>query len=91
MLAFVRPFHTQTIALPLLRWNIAIHPTILLNPMPMQVYLNLKFASERQCTEHVFGDHRPCFKLFLMSHSLHLFDRGVKVQKQCLLSFFMLN
>ena len=72
----------------------AIHPTIMpryVNPTPEQVYLNLKFASERQCIEHVFGDHRTRFKLFSMLHYFHLFDCGVKVRKQCLLSFFMLN
>jgi hypothetical protein len=72
----------------------AIHPTIMpcyINPTPEQTYLNLKFASERQCIEHVFGDHQACFKLFSLSHYFHLFDCGVKVLKQCLLSFFMLN
>jgi hypothetical protein len=72
----------------------AIHPTIcprFVNPTPAQAYLNLKFASERQCIEHVFGDHRTRFKLFSVSHYFHLFDNGVKVRKQCLLSFFMLN
>jgi hypothetical protein len=38
----------------------AIHPTILpcfINPTPAQMYLNLKFASDRQCIKHIFGDH----------------------------------
>ncbi len=72
----------------------ANHSTILpryVNPMPEQEYMNLKFASERQCVEHCFGDHRTCFKLFWVPHSCHLFYRGVKVRKQCLLSFLMLN
>ncbi len=72
----------------------AIHPTILprfVNPTPAQVYLNLKFSLKRQCIKHVFGDHQTCFKLFLMLHSLHLFVREVKVRKQFLLSFFMMN
>ncbi len=72
----------------------AVHPTILpryVNPTPEQAYLNLKFASERQCIEHVFGDHLMQFKLFSLPHYFQLFDSGVKVQKQCLLSFFMLN
>jgi len=62
---------------------VAIHPTM--------CPCFLKFASERQCIEHVFGDHRTCFKLFSVLHYWHLFDNGVKVQNQCLLSFFMLN
>ena len=60
----------------------ANHSTILpgfVNPMAQQVYLNLKFASERQYIEHCFGDHRARFKLFLVSHYFHLFDSGVKV------------
>ena len=71
-----------------------IHPTIcprFVNPTPKQAYLNLKFASERQCIEHVFGDHRTRFKLFSVLHYFYLFDNGVKVQKQCLLSSFVLN
>ncbi len=59
--------------------------------MPEQEYMNLNFASEWQCIEHCFGDHRTCFKLLWVPHSFYLFDRGVKVQKQCLLSFLMLN
>ena len=55
------------------------------------MYLNLKFASERQCIEHRFCDHRTRFKLFWVPHYFHLFDRGVKVQMQYLLSFLMLN
>jgi DDE superfamily endonuclease len=72
----------------------AIHSTILpryVNPTPEQIYMNLKFASERQCIEHCFSDHRARFKLFSVSHYFHLFDSGVKVRKQCLISFFMLN
>jgi len=49
----------------------AIHPTIcprFVNPTPVQSYLNLKFALERQCIEHVFGDHQTRFKLFSVSH-----------------------
>jgi hypothetical protein len=53
--------------------------------------LNLIFASQRQCIEHVFGDHRICFKLFSIPHYLRLFNQAVKVQKECLLSFFILN
>jgi hypothetical protein len=47
------------------------------NPTPEQEYMNLKFASEWQCIEHCFGNHRTCFKLFWVPHSFHLFDRGV--------------
>jgi hypothetical protein len=71
-----------------------IFPTILpryVNPTLGQAYLNLEFASEQQCIRHVFGDHRACFKLFSLPHYFHLFDSGVKVQRQCLLSFFMFN
>ena len=70
----------------------AIHSTILPQcdkPMPEQMYLNLKFASERQCIEHCFCDHRTRFKLFWVPHNFHLFDRGVKVRKQCLLTIFL--
>jgi hypothetical protein len=72
----------------------AIHLTILpryVNPMPEQLYRNLKFASERQCIKHCFGDHRNRFKLFWVPHYFCLFDRGVKMQMQCLISFLMLN
>jgi hypothetical protein len=48
-------------------------------------------ASERQCIEHCFGDHRTKFKLFSMPHSLRIFSDGEKIRKLCLLSFFMLN
>jgi hypothetical protein len=68
----------------------AIHLTILpryVNPMPEQLYMNLKFASEWQCIEHCFGDHLYCFKLFWVPHYFLLFNRGVKVQMQCLISF----
>jgi hypothetical protein len=72
----------------------ANHLTILLqylNPTPEQVYLNLKFASYWQCIEHCLSNHWTRFKLFLMPHYFHLFNWGVKVQRQCLLSFLMLN
>jgi hypothetical protein len=36
------------------------------NPTPEERLLNLKLASQRQCIEHVFGDHRNRFKLFLV-------------------------
>ncbi len=42
----------------------AINPTILphyVNLTPKQDYINLKFALERQCIKHVFGDHRVHF------------------------------
>ena len=61
------------------------------NPSPENRLLNLKFASQRQCIEHVFGDHRTRFKLFSVPHYLLLFNQGVKVRRECLLSFFMLN
>ncbi len=61
------------------------------NPTPEERLLNLKLASQRQCIEHVFGDHRNRFKLFSVPHYLRLFNQGVKVQRECLLSFFLLN
>ena len=72
----------------------ANHATILprfTNPTPEERLLNLKLASQRQCIEHVFGDHRVRFKLFSVPHYLRLFNQGVKVRRECLLSFFMLN
>jgi len=53
--------------------------------------LNLKLASPRQCIEHVFADHRNRFKLFQLHTTFRLFNQGVKVRRECLLSFFMLN
>jgi hypothetical protein len=61
------------------------------NPTPEERLLNLKLASQRQCIEHVFGNHRNQFKLFLVPYQLCLFNQGVKVQRECLLSFFLLN
>jgi hypothetical protein len=61
------------------------------NPTPEEQLLNLKLASQRQCIEHVFEDHRNQFKLFSVPHYLCLFNQGVKVQRECLLSFFLLN
>jgi hypothetical protein len=49
------------------------------------------FASQRQCIEHAFGDHCICFQLFSVPCYHRLFNQGVKVQKECLLSFFILN
>ncbi len=73
----------------------ANHATILpryANPTPAERLLNLKLASQRQCIEHVFGDHRIRFKLFSVPHYLSLFNQGVRVRRdECLLSFFMLN
>jgi hypothetical protein len=60
------------------------------NPTPDERLLN-KLASQRQCIEHVFGDHRNQFKLFSVPHYLCLFKQGVKVWRECLLSFFLLN
>jgi hypothetical protein len=47
------------------------------NPTPEERLLNLKLASQRQCIEHVFGDHRNQFKLFSVPHYLCLFNQGV--------------
>jgi hypothetical protein len=60
-------------------------------PTPEERLLNLKLASQRQCIEHMFGDHRNRFKLFSVPHYLCLFNQGVKVRRECLVSFFMLN
>ena len=61
------------------------------NLMHEQGLLNLKLASQRQCIEHMFDDHWNRFKLFSILHYLRLFNQGVKVQRECLASFFMLN
>jgi hypothetical protein len=61
------------------------------NPTAEERLLNLIFASQRQCIEHVFGDHRIHYKLFSVPNYLRLFNQGVKVRKECLLSFFILN
>ena len=74
--------------------NFPILSTILpryTNPMAEERLLNLIFASQRQCIEHVFGDHRIRYKLFSVPNYLRLFNQGVKVRKECLLSFFILN
>ncbi len=62
-----------------------------INPTPEEQLLNLKLASQRQGIEHLFGDHRNRFKLFSVPYYLHLFNQGVKVQRECLVSFLMLN
>ena len=61
------------------------------NPTHEEQILNIKLASQWQFIAHVFGDHRIQYKLFSVSHSLWLFNNGVKVQRECLVSFFMLN
>ncbi len=61
------------------------------NPLPDQTLQNIIFTSQRQCLEHVFGDHRVRFKWFGMTHRLHLFNQGVIIRRECLLSFFVLN
>ncbi len=61
------------------------------SPTPEERLLNLKLASQRQCIKHVFGDHGNRFKLFSVPHYLRLFNQGVKVGRECLVSFFMLN
>ena len=71
--------------------NLATIVPRFVNPLPEQTLQNIIFASQRQCLEHVFGDHRTHFKWFGMHHRLHLFNQGVTIQRECLLSFFMLN
>ncbi len=46
-----------------------------MNPTPEERLLNLKLASQRQCIEHVFGDHRTRFKLFSVPLSTSLQPR----------------
>ena len=58
------------------------------NPNPEERLLNLKLASQRQCIEHVFGDHWNRFKLLSVPHYLCLFNQGVKVQREFLASFY---
>jgi hypothetical protein len=48
------------------------------NPTLELHLLNVRMASLWQCIEHVFGDHRARFKLFAVSHYLHIFNQGVK-------------
>jgi hypothetical protein len=62
-----------------------------INPIPEEQLLNLKLALQRQCIEHVFGDHRNRFELFSVPHYLCLFNQGVKVRRECLVSLLMLN
>jgi hypothetical protein len=72
----------------------AVLPTILpwfTNSTPELRVLYLKLALLWQCIEHVFGDHRTQFKLFAVPHYLHPFIQGVKVQRMCHVSFFILN
>ena len=52
---------------------------------------NLLFAPQRQCIEHVFCDHRTRFKWFGMPHQIRLFNSGVQVRRECLISFLILN
>ena len=61
------------------------------NPTPELHILNMRLASLRECIEHVLADHRTRFQLFSAPHRLHLFGRGVKIRKMCLVSFFTLN
>ena len=61
------------------------------NPTPALHLLNMRLSSLRECIEHVFADHRIRFHLFGAPHYLHLFDRGVKIRRLCLVSFFTLN
>ena len=49
------------------------------NSTPEEWLRNLKLVSQKQCIEHVFGDHRVRFKLFSVPHYLCLFNQGVKV------------
>jgi hypothetical protein len=61
------------------------------NLMPERHLLNMRLASLRQSIEHVFADHRNRFKNFGAPHYLHLFNQGVKVRRQCLVSSLILN
>ncbi len=61
------------------------------NPMPKLHLLNMRLASLRQSIEHVFANHRVRFKFFGALHYLHFFNRGVRVRRQCLVSFLILN
>jgi hypothetical protein len=71
--------------------NLAMIVPCFVNPSPDQTLQNIIFASQRQCLEHVFGDHRVRFKWLGMPHHLCLFDQGVTIQRECLLLFFVLN
>jgi hypothetical protein len=71
--------------------NLATIVPRFVNPSPEQILQNIIFTSQRQCIEHVFGDHRTHFKWFGMHPRLHLFYQSVTIQRECLLSFFMLN
>jgi hypothetical protein len=61
------------------------------NPTPELQLIKMRLASLRECIEHVFADHHIRFKLFSVPHYLHLFNRGVKVRRMFLVSFFILN
>jgi hypothetical protein len=61
------------------------------NPMPELCLHNMRLASLWQSIEHVFANHRVRFKNFGLPHYLHLFNQGVRVCRQCLVSFLILN
>ena len=73
----------QIIPLPILWWNISESFNNCATFCQSFAWANT--------LEHVFGDHRTRFKWFGMPNHLHLFNQGVTIWRECLLSFFMLN
>jgi hypothetical protein len=61
------------------------------NPMPELHLLNMRLASLWQSIKHVFANHHIRFKIFSAPHYLHPFNQGVRVRRQCLVSFLILN
>ena len=61
------------------------------NPTPALHLLNILLASQRECIEHVFGEHHTRFKLFQVPDFLNLYNNGVKVRRLSMVSFFVLN
>ena len=61
------------------------------DPTPAEHLVNMRLASIRECIEHVLGDHYNRFALFKVPHYFRLYNRGVRVRRMCLTSFFILN
>ena len=61
------------------------------NPTPKLHLLNMRLALFWESIEHVFADHRVRFKILGAPTYLHLFNQGVKVRQQYLVSFLILN
>ena len=77
-----------------LQWDFCYLSAILphfTNLTPKLHLLNMRLALLRQSIEHVFVDHHVRFNFFGAPHYLYLFNQRVKVRRQCLVSFLILN